>query len=277
LHKMYRYKAKLSRGTERAAERHLALMCELYNAALQERRDAWRMAGERANFVTQCRQLKDVRVLRPEYAEVPRDTLEQCLKRVDLAFAGFFRRVRSGEKPGYPRFKSRRRYDSTTYRRRGWRLDGRRLSLSGIGTCKLFLSRSIEGTIKTVTLRRDRCGDWWVIFACEDVPARPLPDTGRAAGVDLGLESFLTTSDGESVSNPRYLRAADAHLKRMQRRVAKRKRGGSRRRKMVRTLARQHRRVESARRDFHFKTALELVRRYDHIAVEDLNVRGLSQ
>jgi putative transposase len=75
LHKMYRYKAKLSRGTERAAERHLALMCELYNAALQERRDAWRMAGERANFVTQCRQLKDVRVLRPEYAEVPRDTL----------------------------------------------------------------------------------------------------------------------------------------------------------------------------------------------------------
>jgi putative transposase len=202
---------------------------------------------------------------------------EQCLKRVDLAFAGFFRRVRSGEKPGYPRFKSRRRYDSTTYRRRGWRLDGRRLSLSGIGTCKLFLSRSIEGTIKTVTLRRDRCGDWWVIFACEDVPARPLPDTGRAAGVDLGLESFLTTSDGESVSNPRYLRAADAHLKRMQRRVAKRKRGGSRRRKMVRTLARQHRRVESARRDFHFKTALELVRRYDHIAVEDLNVRGLSR
>lgn len=277
MRKSFCYKAKLSPSVERRAAGHLALMCELYNAALQERRDAWRVAGERANFVTQCRQLKEIRVDRPEFAEIPRDTLEQTLRRVHLAFEGFFRRLKSGEAPGYPRFKSRRRYASTTYRRDGWKLEGRHLHLKGIGRCKLFLSRPVEGTVKTVTLRRDRCGDWWVTFSCEDVPVRPLPDTGREAGIDLGLESFLTTSDGEHVGNPRHLRTVEANLKRTQRRVSKRKRGGNRRRKMVRTLARQHRRVRSCRQDFHFKAALDLVRRYDHIAVEDLNVRGLSR
>src|SRR5690606_17536617 len=118
---------------------------------------------------------------------------------------------------------------------------------------KLFLSRPIEGTIKTVTLRRDRVGDWFVTFSCDDVPARPLPETGQDVGVDLGLLAFATLSTGETVENPRYLRAAERKLRRAQRRVSRRKRGGNRRRKAVRLLARAHRGVQNARRDFHFK------------------------
>jgi putative transposase len=149
--------------------------------------------------------------------------------------------------------------------------------MRGIGRIKLHLSRPVEGTVKTVTLKRDSRGDWWVTFSCDSVPARPLPDTGRAVGVDLGLNVFLATSDGETVDNPRHLRTAEADLRRAQRRVSRRKRGGNRRRKAVRVLARKHRRVQDARRDFHFKTALDLVRRYDLIAVENLNIRGLAR
>jgi putative transposase len=248
----------------------------LYNSALEERRDHWKR-GERVNFATQCRQLTEIRAADPEYAKLDREATEWTLRQLERAFDGFFRRVKSGQRPGYPRFKGRSRFNSMTYRRYGWSLDGRHLTLRGIGRIKLHLSRPVEGTVKTVTLKRDSRGDWWVTFSCEGVPARPLPDTGQAVGVDLGLSSFVTTSDGEHIENPRHLRTAEADLRRAQRRVSRRKRGGNRRRKAVRVLTRKHRAVQDARRDFHFKTALDLVRRYDLIAVEDLNIRVLAR
>lgn len=277
MRRSFQYKAKLSPSAVRKAEGQLALCAELYNAALQERRDAWQRAGISITAASQMAQLPEIKKLRPEYKEIGSQVLQDVLQRLDRAFRAFFRRVRAGEKPGYPRFKSRSRYDSMTFKQSGWKLEGRRLTLKGIGTAKLFLSRPIEGRIKTVTLRRDRCGDWWVTFSCDGVPKRPLPETGKAVGIDVGLEKFLATSDGEFVENPRYLRRAEAALKRTQRRVSKRKRGSKRRQKMVRTLARRHRKVQWARRDFHFKTARKLVHKYDFIAVEDLNVRGLSR
>lgn len=252
------------------------MCCELYNAALEERREA----GKRRIFVTalsQMKQLPEIKTLRPEYRDIGSQVLQDVLQRLDKAFKSFFCRVKTGKIPGYPRFRSRGRYDSLTFKQSGWKLRGRRLTLLGIGTLRLFLSREIQGRVKTVTLRRDRCGDWFVTFSCDDVPSQPLPTTGAVVGIDVGLEHFLTRSDGAVVENPRHLRRAEATLSRTQRRVAKRKRGGGNRRKMVRVLARKHRRVERARRDFHFKTALNLVRKYDTIAVEDLNVRGLSR
>jgi putative transposase len=276
MRRSYRYKARLTACAARRADRQLHILRDLYNAALEERRDHWKR-GERVNFVTQCRQLTEIRAADPEYGALDRHATEWTLSRLERAFQAFFRRVKNGERPGYPRFKGRDRFSSITFRQRGWKLDGRHLTLRGIGRIKLHLSRPIEGTAKTVTLKRDRCGDWWVTFSCEGVPARPLADTGRAIGVDLGLTSFLATSDGETVDNPRHLRTAEADLRRAQRRVSRRKRGGSRRRKAVRVLARKHRAVQDARRDFHFKKALDLVRRYDVIAVENLNIRGLAR
>lgn len=253
-------------------------MCaELYNAALQERRDAYRMAGISLSAASQMAQLPEIKKLRPEYKDIGSQVLQDVIQRLDRAYQAFFRRVKAGEAPGFPRFRSHRRYDSLTFKQAGWKLEGRRLRLQGIGTLRLFLSRPIEGTVKTVTLRRDRCGDWFAVFSCDDVPTKPRPETGRAVGIDVGLEKFLATSDGEFVENPRHLRRQEAALKRTQRRVSKRKRGAQRRRKMVQTLARRHRKVQRSRRDFHFKTALRLVRSCDQIAVEALNVRGLSR
>lgn len=278
MRKSFQYKAKLSPSARRKAEGQLALCCELYNAALQERRDAFRRAGISISYPQQSKQLPEIKEIRPEYKEIGSQVLTDVLRRLDKAFQAFFRRAKSGgSKVGYPRFKSRHRYDSLTFSQCGWKLDGRSLTLQGIGALRLFLHRPIEGRIKTVTLKRDRCGDWFVTFSCDEVPRKLLPETGKAVGVDLGLKTFLATSEGEFVENPRHLREAEVVLKRTQHRVSKRKRGGSRRRKMVRTLARRHRAVQRARRDFHFKTARKLVHQYDWIAVEDLNVRGLSR
>lgn len=272
----FRFKVRLSAGCIARADRQLRLLRELYNAALEERRDHWKR-GVRVNFFTQCRQLTAIRAEMPEYAAIDRMVAETTLRKLDRAFDNFFRRVKEGGKPGYPRFKGRDRFNSMTYRQTGFKVDGRYVTLRGIGRIKLHLSREIEGTIKTVTLKRDATGDWFVTFACDGVPARPLPATGRSVGVDLGLATFAATSDGELIENPRHLRGAESDVARANRRVARRKRGGTRRRKAATVLARKHRRVASARRDFHFKAAVSLVRSYDRIAVEDLNVRALSR
>lgn len=276
MRRAFSYKVRMSPSVIRKAEGQLALLCELHNAAIEERRWAWK-AGISVGWYAQNKQLVGVKEVRPEFAAIGSQVLENALRRVDLAFKAFYRRCKLGQTPGYPRFKPRHRYDSLTFRKVGWKLEGRRLTMQGIGSVKLFLSRPIEGTAKTVTLRRDRCGDWWVSFSCEGVAASPLNATGENVGIDLGLTAFIATSAGEIVANPRPLIAADAKLRRTQRRVSKQKRGGSNRRKRVRILARQHRRVQRVRRDFHCKTALDLVRRYDLIAVEDLNVAGLAR
>lgn len=278
MRKSFQYKAKLPPSAVRKAELQLVLCAELYNAALQERRDAYRMAGVSVTATAQKNQLPEIKAIRPEYKEVGSQVLQDVVERLDKAFAAFFRRVKAREKkPGYPRFRSACRYDSLTFKQAGWSLDGRRLTLQGIGTLRLYLSREIEGRIKTVTLKRDRSGDWWVTFSSDGVPLAPLPSTGLEVGIDVGLSKFLATSEGAFVENPRHLRRAEALLKRTARRVSCAKKGGNRRRKMGRVLARKHRKVERARRDFHFKTARSLVREYDLIAVEDVNVRGLSE
>ncbi len=195
------YKAKLSAGAVARADRQLQLCRELYNAAIEHRREAWRRARVSISRFDQIKEIKDVRAVRPEFAELDAQVLQSVIDRVGLAFDAFYRRVKAKQKPGFPRFRGRDRFDSVTYRQTGWKLDGRHLTLRFIGRIKLHLSRPVEGTIKTVTIKRDRCGDWFVSFACEDVPAMPLPATGKAVGVDLGLTAFVATSDGEMIGH----------------------------------------------------------------------------
>lgn len=277
IRRSYQYKASLSRGARDAAVGQLHLHAELYNAALEERREAWRRQRVSVTVAMQSAQLPELKRLRPELAEIDAQATQAVLQRLDRAYQAFFRRVKAGQTPGFPRFKSRHRYDSITFKQTGWSLEGRHLTLRGIGRLKLFLSRPIEGRIKTVTLKRDAVGDWFVTFSCDDVPVRDLEASDAVVGIDLGLEAFLTTSDGERVDNLRPGDRDRARVARKQRVVSKRTKGSRRRRKAVRHLARAHRRIERVRRDWHHKVALSIVRRYGMIAVEDLNVLGLSR
>jgi len=274
--KTFKYKLQPTAEQEGTMAFVLRRCCELYNAGLQERRDAWQMCGVNITAAGQSAQLPAIKDVRPEYQDIHSQVLQDVLTRLDRAFAAYFRRVQHGETPGYPRFKSSARYDSFTYQQfgNGATLDNGFLVLSKIGRIAVRWSRPIEGTPKTVTVCRAADG-WYVAFSCAEVPCEPLPCTGQETGIDLGLESFATLATGEPIANPRIFRVAERHLKRAQRRVSRRKQGSHRRRKAVHLLARAHQRVRRARTDFHHKTALALVRAYDTIYHEDLQTANM--
>jgi putative transposase len=272
--KAYKYKLKTNAKFVAGCSATLDVCRELYNAALQERRDAYRINGVSINYQAQAVQLPLIKQVRKDVGEVHSQVLQDALRRVDKAFDAFFRRCKNGETPGYPRFKSASRYDSFTYPQSGFRLEGDKLSLSKIGSCRVRLSRPIEGTIKTCTINREADG-WYVIFVVEENQCRFFPKTGEAVGIDVGIENFATLSTGKAVENPEFLRVSEAELKTAQRRVSRRKKGAKRSRKAVSLLRKKHQKIQRQRADFHHKTALKIVRGFDAIAVEDLNVRGM--
>ncbi len=192
---------------------------------------------------------------------------------LDKAFDAFFRRVKAGEDPGYPRFKGRTRWRSFGFKEdgNGFRLDGRRLKLSGIGRIAVRWHRPIEGQIKTLRISK-KAGKWFASFSCVVAEPTPLPATGTDVGIDVGLASLITTSEGEQVAHPRFYRKAQRTLRVCQRRVARRKKGGKNRRKAVVMLQRQHERVANQRKDYLNKLAHDLVQRHDRIALEDLTI-----
>ena len=273
--KAYRYKLRRpSKASVAKCESALEVCRELYNAALQERIEAWEKQRKSVSFAEQCAQLPQIKPLRPDVAEVHSQVLQATLRRLQRSFENFFRRVKAGDaKAGFPRFKSRLRFDSFTYSQSGFRIEGDKLYLAKIGSCRIRLSREIEGAIKTCTIKREADG-WYVILTAE-VEAKPLPKTGATVGVDVGLENFATLSNGETIANPRHLRKAEKKLKTAQRSVSRKKKRGANRRKAVVLLAKQHLKVKRQRQDFAHKTSLNLLQRFDEIAIEDLNIKGM--
>ncbi len=276
LRKAYKYKLKPTLEQERELEAVLWLCRWLYNAALEQRITLYRQRGITLGCYQQQAELPDLKVAFPEYAAVHSQVLQDVLTRLDKTYQAFFRRVKAGQTPGFPRFHGRDRYNSFTYKQfgNGATLDNGFLVLSKIGRVAVRWSRRVEGTPKTVTISREADG-WYVCISCADVPVQPLPLTRQETGIDLGLESFATLADGTMIHNPRCYRRAERRLKTAQRKVARRKKGSNRRRKAVRLLAKTHLKVKRQRADFQHKTALKLVQQYDTIYHEDLQTANM--
>jgi len=276
--KSYKYKLRPTPKQACRLDRTLMLCRHVYNAAIGERREAWRLRGVSVNYYQQKAELPGIKEAMPDYAEVNSQVLQDVVLRVDRAFQAFFRRVKSGETAGYPRFQGRNRYHSFTYPQVGEhgcaRLDNGFLVLSKIGRVALRWSRPLAGTPKTVTISQEADG-WYAIISCADVPAQSLPPTGRETSIDVGLKVFLITADGQVVENPRLHRRGEKQLKKAQQRVSRLKQDSHGRRKAVGLLQRAHQTVKRQRADFHHKTALKLLRDYDAIYLEDLQVANL--
>ena len=276
--KAYKEKLRPTPVQERALDEVLWRCRRLYNVALEQRKTAWDRFHVSVKRYDQEAELAAIRVEFPEYAAIHSHVLQDVLARLDRAYQAFFRRLQAGEKPGYPRFQGRNRWHSFTFKEygNGARLDNGHLILSKIGRIPVHWSRPIEGTIKTVTLSKEADG-WYVSFSCVNILVQPLPVTDRETGIDVGLKVFLITAEGDVVDNPRHYRRAERELKKAQRRVARRKKSSHRRRKAVQILARKQQKVRRQRNDFHHKTALDLVRRYDTIYLEDLQIANMSR
>jgi putative transposase len=272
-HKTYKYRLAPTRAQETVLEEVLWRCRELYNAGLEERKTAWEKCGVTVTFAMQSAQLPHIKDARTEYRDINAQVLQDVLHRLDKTYQAFFRRIKNGEKPGYPRFHGRDRYSSFTYpqvgEHGGATLDGGILNLSKIGRIPIRLHRPIEGTPKTVTISREADG-WYACISCADVPVQPLPATGRETGIDLGIEAFATLSDGTRIFSPGWYRKAERVLKTAQRRVSRRKRRSNRRREAIKLRSKAHQKVARQRRDFHHKTALALVRENDAIYHEAL-------
>ena len=260
-----------------ALDRVLWLQRELFNVALEERRGAWRWERRSVGYVQQCRTLTELREVRPEVLEFGVTVCRGTLMRLDRAYKSFFRRCQSGEKPGFPRFKSRSRFNSLQWEdARGWKLkiDARRLYLQGIGDVKVHLHREVKGTPKAITVTREG-RRWFVSIRCVGIEPTPLAPTGREVGIDLGVVNFVATSDGKLIDEGRFGRNAAAALAKAQRDLKRKQKGSNRRRRAVERVADHHRRVRNQRRDLAHKVSRQLVDDYDLIVLEDLKVANM--
>jgi putative transposase len=273
----YRYRLYPTKSQKRLLEATVETCRRWYNACLEERKSAWNERKESIGKYAQLRKVKDFRRDDPSAAQVHSHILQVTTCDLDRACQAFFRRIKLGEKPGYPRFRGRDRFDSFGLKEygNGFRLDGRRLKVTGIGRIAVRWHRPVKGEIRTLRIRR-QAGIWYASFNC-NAQAELQPPTGAEVGIDVGIRNLLTTSDGEHIENPKWYRTEQALLRVLQRRVARRKAGGANRRKAVQTVVRQHARVANRRTDFLKKLVYSLVSRYDRIAVEGLEIPNMAQ
>ncbi|MFF6776107.1 RNA-guided endonuclease InsQ/TnpB family protein [Streptomyces sp. NPDC012637] len=264
--------------------------CSLYNGALQERREAYRHASKtNIKYADQSAQLKEIRAFDPDrQGRWSFSSQQATLRRLDKAFAAFFRRAKAGLTPGYPRFKGVGHFDTVLFPRDGdgcrWDSTPRdrrtRVRLQGVGHVRVHQHRPVRGRVKTISVKREG-KHWYVVLACDQVPREPLPANGSIIGIDMGVTHFLTTSNGEHFENPRYLDAsADAlavaqqHLSTFPKRTRLR---SKKHRAAVRKVAQLHGRIRRQRRDYHHKAAKELIRGHGTIAHERLNIAGMTR
>ena len=261
--------------------RELGIMVEthrrLYNAALEQRKLAYETRGLSLNYYAQSNQLKELRASDPYQARTNFSSEQATLRRLDKAYQNFFRRCQQGSKaPGFPRFKGREHYDSVTFPAYGdgIRLADNRLRVQHVGTVRTKIHRSVDGTVKTATLKRE-ADKWFVVLSCDLGDVVVAPSTLPAGGIDVGLEAFLTTSDGQRIGNPRYQKAELPKLRRLQRATSRKKKGGRNRRKASRRVRVLHARVRNLRHEHHHQVALKLIRLYGLIGVESLSVSNM--
>ncbi|NES42870.1 MULTISPECIES: transposase [unclassified Moorena] len=294
----YQYRLRPTREQKVVIDNWLSMLCAQYNYLLADRFN-WYEANRcpinacplvchlpklRVNpdYYSQKKRLPGLKKTHPWYKQVHSQVLQDVVKRVKLAFDRFIKGDSNGRRSGRPRFKKPHRYRTFTYPQvKEGCLDGDLINLPKIGRVKVVLHRPIPSgfKIKTASITK-KCDGYYLVLSLEDktVPeVKPDINPDSIIGIDVGLKDFLTTSEGEAIEIPQYYRKAQKRLKVVQKRVSRRKKGGSNRLKAIKQLGKQHKKVADKRKDFHFKTANYLLSNYDVVAHEKLNVKGMAK
>jgi putative transposase len=272
MNRTYKYRIYGNKQTIANAEKWLELCRVLYNCALAERIYAYEMFGITLSYIDQQKELPDLRKEFPEYCSINSHTLRDVIGRVNSGYYKFFVGIKNGQKVGLPRFKGKGRYSSFTLIDNGCKLDGNYLYVNKVGKFKIKMSRKIEGDIKYVNIKRTNTGKWFACFNCDNVGKKNIQVGSGEVGIDVGIESFLTTSDGKKIDNNRYFAKSKDKLALRQRRLSRRIKGSNRRKKARTLVAKTYEKIADQRRDFHFKTARYLIKNYNKIYIEDMEV-----
>src|SRR5262245_48442371 len=280
MRKTYKYRVYLTNGQRRILNHQLEECRWVYNQLREAHEFAYQnsLKCNRYDLINLLPQWKESR---PSLKQVHSQVLQNIAIRLDLAFQAFFRRVKeAAEDAGYPRYKKRDRYRSITYPQygNGVVIRGNDLIVSKVGHLKVVWHRPVAGEIKTVSLKKSHTNKWYVTFSVEVEPKR-LPPSVRVVGVDMGLSSFLTTSDGEKVPNPRFFRRDEADLSRAHKHkdAAKNAQQWDENRHRKKALSRIHERIRFRREDFAHKRSHELVNTYQVIAFEELEPQQMGR
>jgi len=273
---MFQYRLYPTKKQEKKLNETLEECCWLYNHLLAQREQVYEQTGKGLTLYQQHATYPILKQERPSLNTVHSQVLQNVAVRLDLAFKAFFHRCKAGEDPGYPRFKGTGRYDCFTYPQFGFKIDEQgKLFASGIGHIKIVLHRPIKGKIKTLTIRRSSTCKWYASFSCEVEPER-LPERPEQVGIDVGLKTFATLSDGTEIENPRFFRKEEKALAQVQRKHSKLAKGTPERRKHRKAVARVHERIAWRRDNFTHQESRNVVNSYGVICVEDLHVNQMT-
>lgn len=252
----------------------------VYNETLALRKNAWETEQKSISLYETSNKLVQWKNEKPELKSVQSQVLQNAQLRVDLAFKAFFRRLKNKENPGYPRFKGKGRYSSITYPQSGYRIHpDQTVYLSKIGRVPVILHRQIYGTIKTCTVKRAPTNKWYVFFSCDVEKQEPLPKTGKIVGIDLGLITYIQCSDKSKVDKPRFFKEGQKSLAKTQRKYSKfpEKIWSPEKKRAKLVVARVHERIKNKREDFCHKASNDLIKKYDLIIHEALNVKDMLE
>ena len=261
-------------------------MHQIHVHFMKLQRRYYRMFGKNISFSRMCSHLTKLKArTKPHWNELPSQVEQDVVKRIAVSYGNFLTNIKERKegkttrKVGRPHIKPQHKYNSMTFTQCGYTLETNRIKINCIDTWYTFHKhREMQGTLKTITIKRDNCGDYWVCFSCDDVDdSDPKPKTGKRAGFDFGLKTFLTTSDGDKINSPHFLKKSLNKLKSLNKDLSRKVKGSGNWYRAKRALARQYRKVTMQRLDWQWKLADKLCHRYDTLIFENLNLDGMKR
>jgi len=278
----FKYRIYPTRRQQHTLLQTLDTCRRVYNYFLGQRKDNWEQKKKSVSYYDQQNQMPQLAIKDESLNLVYAQTLQDVARRLDKAYQAFFRRIKTGDKPGFPRFRGKGWYDSFTYPQNNgacFKLveNNTKVFLSKIGCVKIKYHRSIQGIAKTCTVKKTPTGKWFVIFSCDNVPSEHLPHSDLKVGIDAGLKTFAVLSDGTQIERKRFFKTDEAALAKAQRKLARQAKGSSKRRKAKKVVARIHERIHNRREDFAHQESRKIVNKYGVICVEDLDIPSMLQ
>lgn len=278
MRKTFKYRIYPNKKIKRILNNTLETCRFIYNKTLEIRINEYKENNKTLSLYDTNKLIPEMKEANPNICEIYSQIPQEVQLRVDLAFKNFFRRIKTKEKPGFPRFKSKDCYDSFTYKQNNGSfkiIDNKWLKLSKIGNIQIKYHRPIEGLVKNCIVRRNSTGKWFVSFSCDVENHNILKPNEKSVGIDLGLTTFAVGSDNLKIKNPKFFKTSEKALAKSQRKLEKMVKGSEERTKQKKVIGKIHEKLSNKRNDFCHKESLKIVRKYQNIFLEDLDIKGM--